>query len=107
MHQPRTAASVLHLPRRTLRTQLALLYAALFCISAVALAAVAEIFKPNFLVHTGSQAAPGTPGSLAIRCPAASLARRSPAPWPTMRARMWRAWPWSWSWPSSLSGSAG
>ena len=64
MHQPRTAASVLHLPRRTLRTQLALLYAALFCISAVALAAVAEIFKPNFLVHTGSQAAPGTPGSL-------------------------------------------
>jgi signal transduction histidine kinase len=63
MRLPRTAASVLHLPRRTLRTQLALLYAALFCISAVALAAVAEIFKPNFLVHTASQAAPGTPGS--------------------------------------------
>jgi signal transduction histidine kinase len=57
----RTAASVLPLPRRTLRAQLALLYAAVFCTSAAALAAVAVIFKPNFLVGSSCQAAPHTP----------------------------------------------
>ena len=55
------ATSALRLPRRTLRAQLALLYAAVFGLSCVAVAAVAVIFKPNFLVHTGCAAAPGTP----------------------------------------------
>ena len=55
------ATSALRLPRRTLRAQLAVLYAALFGLSCVAVAAVAVIFKPNFLVHTSCAAAPGTP----------------------------------------------
>ena len=50
-------------PVRSLRLRLALLYSALFCVSAVALGAVAEIFKPNFLVRTASQAAPGQRGA--------------------------------------------
>ena len=66
MRVRRTVATVLRLPRRTLRAQLALLYAAVFCISVAALGAVAVIFKPNFLVksaceespHTGRHAAP-------------------------------------------------
>jgi signal transduction histidine kinase len=49
------------LPRRTLRAQLTLLYAAVFGLSCVAVAAVAVIFKPNFLVHTSCAAAAGTP----------------------------------------------
>ncbi len=61
MHLPRAAVSVLRLPRRTLRMQLALLYAALFCISAVAVAAAAVIFKPDFLIHTSSKADPHPP----------------------------------------------
>ena len=60
----RSADSVFRLPRRTLRMQLALLYAAVFSISAVAVAAVAVIFKPNFLVGTSCRAAPHTPGHL-------------------------------------------
>lgn len=56
-----TAASVLRLPRRTLRAQLALLYTAVFGFAFVALAAVAVIFKPNFLVETSCTAAPHTP----------------------------------------------
>jgi signal transduction histidine kinase len=40
----------------SLRMRLALLFAALFCVSAVAVGAVAVIFKPDFLVHTGRQA---------------------------------------------------
>jgi signal transduction histidine kinase len=55
------AASALRLPRRTLRAQLALFYAAVFCTSAAALAAVAVIFKPNFLVGSSCMAAPHTP----------------------------------------------
>jgi signal transduction histidine kinase len=58
----RAPAAGLRLPRRTLRAQLALLYAALFCASFVAVAAVAVIFKPDFLVGSGCQAAPGTAG---------------------------------------------
>jgi len=54
--------AALRLPRRTLRARLALLYAAVFCSSAAALAAVAVIFKPNFLVGTSCTPAPGTPG---------------------------------------------
>ena len=46
--------------RRTLRLRLALLYAALFAVSAGALAAAAVIFKPNFLVHSSFRAAPGS-----------------------------------------------
>jgi signal transduction histidine kinase len=56
-----TATSVLRLPRRTLRAQLALLYTAVFGFAFVALAAVAVIFKPNFLVETSCTAAPQTP----------------------------------------------
>lgn len=52
----------LRLPRRTLRAQLALLYAAVFCASAAALAALAVIFKPNFLIRTSCTSAPGTSG---------------------------------------------
>jgi signal transduction histidine kinase len=58
----RAPAAGLRLPRRTLRAQLALLYAALFCASFVAVAAVAVIFKPDFLVGSSCQAAPGTAG---------------------------------------------
>jgi signal transduction histidine kinase len=65
MRLPSRAAAAFHLPRRTLRAQLALLYAAVFGLSFVTVAAVAVIFKPNFLVHTGADAscvaAPGTP----------------------------------------------
>jgi signal transduction histidine kinase len=53
--------SALRIPRRTLRMRLALLYAALFCVSAAALGAVAVIFKPNFLVHSSYRAAPHQP----------------------------------------------
>ena len=51
------------LSRRTLRLRLTLLYAALFSVSAVALAAVAVIFKPDFLVRSSAVAArsPGHP----------------------------------------------
>jgi signal transduction histidine kinase len=64
--QPRRAFL---LPRRTLRIRLALLYAALFCVSAVALAAVALIFRPDFLAGTSSAAAPHTPGRPPHCCP--------------------------------------
>jgi signal transduction histidine kinase len=55
-----TAASVVRLPRRTLRAQLALLYTAVFGLAFVAVAAVAVIFKPNFLVKTSCNPAPQT-----------------------------------------------
>jgi signal transduction histidine kinase len=58
-----TAASVLRLPRRTLRAQLALLYTAVFGLAFVAVAAVAVIFKPNFLVGTSCAAVPQTPSA--------------------------------------------
>ena len=64
MRLPSPAASALRLPRRTLRAQLAVLYAAVFCTSAAALAAAAVIFKPNFLRQTSCMAAPGTPRHL-------------------------------------------
>jgi signal transduction histidine kinase len=67
MRLRRTAARVLRLPRRTLRAQLALLYAAVFCISVAALGAVAVIFKPNFLVRSGCEQAPHT-ASAAVPC---------------------------------------
>jgi signal transduction histidine kinase len=62
MRLPRPAAAAARLPRRTLRAQLALLYAAVFCTSAAALAAVAVIFKPDFLIRSSCQAAPHAPG---------------------------------------------
>ena len=46
--------------RRTLRLRLALLYAALFAVSAGALGAAAVIFKPNFLIHSSFRTAPGS-----------------------------------------------
>jgi signal transduction histidine kinase len=61
MARIRPLAAALRLPRRTLRAQLALLYAALFGTSLAAVAAVAVIFKPNFLVGTSCAPAPGTP----------------------------------------------
>jgi signal transduction histidine kinase len=65
MRLPRPAPSGLRnpwrLPRRTLRAQLALLYAAVFGLACVAVAAVAVIFKPNFLVRSSCSPAPGTP----------------------------------------------
>jgi signal transduction histidine kinase len=62
MRLPRPAAAMARLPRRTLRAQLALLYAAVFCTSAAALAAVAVIFKPSFLIRSSCQSAPQAPG---------------------------------------------
>jgi signal transduction histidine kinase len=60
--------SVFGLLARSLRMRLALLYAALFCVSAIALAAVAVIFKPNFLVRSGYQEAPRTPKHAILCC---------------------------------------
>jgi signal transduction histidine kinase len=59
-------------PVRSLRLRLALLYSAVFCLSAVSLGAVAEIFKPNFLVHSASHAAPDQGSKAASCCKAAS-----------------------------------
>ena len=63
MRLPQPAASALRLPRRTLRAQLALLYAAVFGLSCVAVASVAVIFKPNFLVRATCESASSAPGS--------------------------------------------
>ena len=63
MRLPHPAGSVLRLPRRTLRAQLALLYAAVFGLSCVAVAALAVIFKPNFLIRTNCGSASSTPNS--------------------------------------------
>jgi signal transduction histidine kinase len=58
MPRSRTLWSALGLAWRSLRVRLALIYAALFCVSVVAVGAVAIIFKPNFLVHSASVANP-------------------------------------------------
>ena len=83
------AASALRLPRRTLRAQLALLYAAVFGLSCVAVAAVAVIFKPDFLVGTscGGRRArqPGSCGQYT-----GAVLRRAPSP--RRAARTWPAW---------------
>ena len=63
MRLPQPAAAALRLPRRTLRAQLALLYAAVFGLSCVAVASVAVIFKPNFLVRASCESASSAPGS--------------------------------------------
>jgi signal transduction histidine kinase len=63
MRLPQPGASALRLPRRTLRAQLALLYAAVFGLSCVAVASVAVIFKPNFLVRANCESASSAPGS--------------------------------------------
>jgi signal transduction histidine kinase len=63
MRLPQPAAAALRLPRRTLRAQLALLYAAVFGLSCVAVASVAVIFKPNFLVRATCESASSAPGS--------------------------------------------
>src|SRR5580698_3875921 len=63
MRLPQPAASALRLPRRTLRAQLALLYATVFGLSCVAVASVAVIFKPNFLVRASCESASSAPGS--------------------------------------------
>jgi signal transduction histidine kinase len=61
MPRSRTLWSALRLAWRSLRVRLALIYAALFCVSVVAVGAVAVIFKPNFLVHSASAADPHPP----------------------------------------------
>ena len=68
MPRPGRLRGVFRLPRRTLRIRLALLYAALFCVSAVALGAVALIFRPDFLAGASSTAASHTPGHLPHCC---------------------------------------
>jgi signal transduction histidine kinase len=68
MPRPDLPGGAFRFPRHTLRTRLALLYASLFCASAIALAAVAVIFRPDFLMKTSSAAAPGTRGHLAHCC---------------------------------------
>jgi signal transduction histidine kinase len=55
-------------PLRSLRVRLALIYASLFCVSAIALGALAEVFKPNFLVHSSTQADPNAPRPPASVC---------------------------------------
>jgi signal transduction histidine kinase len=63
MRLPHPAAA-LRLPRRTLQAQLALLYAAVFGLSCVAVASLAVIFKPNFLIQSNcGAAASSVPGS--------------------------------------------
>jgi signal transduction histidine kinase len=57
MAVPGTLRSAIRLPRRSLRAQLALLLAALFCISVALVGAVAVIFKPDFLYHSSSTGA--------------------------------------------------
>jgi signal transduction histidine kinase len=61
MRLPHPSAAALRLPRRTLRAQLALLYAAVFGLSCVAVASVAVIFKPNFLVRANCESASSDP----------------------------------------------
>ncbi len=61
MALPETVRSAIRLPRRSLRAQLALLFAALFCIAAALVGAAAVIFKPDFLYHSSSQASPNPP----------------------------------------------
>jgi len=61
MRHSRVAATALRLPRRTLRAQLALLYAALFGLAVAVVAAFGVIFKPDFLVRAGCTADPRTP----------------------------------------------
>ena len=68
MPRPGRLRGALRLPRRTLRIRLALLYAALFCVSAVALAAAAVIFRPDFLAGTSSAAALHAQGHLPRCC---------------------------------------
>jgi signal transduction histidine kinase len=58
MPRSRTLWSALGLAWHSLRVRLALIYAALVCVSVVAVGAVATIFKPNFLVHSASAANP-------------------------------------------------
>jgi len=53
-------AAALRLPRRTLRAQLALLYAALFGLAVAIAAALGVVFKPDFLVGSGCTADPRT-----------------------------------------------
>jgi signal transduction histidine kinase len=72
MISSRALRPAFRLATRTMRVRLAMLYAALFCVSAVALGAVAEIFKPNFLVGTGCKAAPHQPGHPVPGCGSAS-----------------------------------
>jgi signal transduction histidine kinase len=61
MPRSRTLWSALGLAWRSLRVRLALIYAALFCVSVVAVGAAAVIFKPNFLIHSASAADPHPP----------------------------------------------
>jgi signal transduction histidine kinase len=68
MPRPGRLRGALRFPGRTLRTRLALLYAALFCVSAVALGAVALIARPDFLAGASSTAASRTPGHLPHCC---------------------------------------
>jgi signal transduction histidine kinase len=68
MSRPGRPRGAFRLPRRTLRIRLALLYAALFCVSAVALAAVAVIFRPDFLGGTCSAAVRRPSGQLSRSC---------------------------------------
>ncbi len=63
MALPETLRSAIRLPRRSLRAQLALLFAALFCIAAALVGAAAVIFKPDFLYHSSSQVSQSPPGN--------------------------------------------
>ncbi len=56
-----SAGRLPRLPRLTLRAQLAVLYTAVFGLSCVAVATVAVIFKPNFLVGSSCAGVAGTP----------------------------------------------
>jgi len=62
MPRPDRSRGARRLPGRTLRARLALLYAALFCVSVVALGAIVLIFRPSFLAGSGSSRATPTAG---------------------------------------------
>ena len=56
VRRPHALAAALRLPRRTLRAQLAVLYAALFGLAVAVVTALGVIFQPDFLVRTGCTA---------------------------------------------------
>jgi signal transduction histidine kinase len=60
VRRPRVMAAARRLPRRTLRAQLALLYAALFGLAVAIAAALGVVFKPDFLVSSGCTGDPRT-----------------------------------------------
>jgi signal transduction histidine kinase len=69
LNSPRLRSALRLIRRRSLQIRLALLYATVFCGGMGAVGVAAIIFKPNFLVHTASQAAPAASATPPGGCP--------------------------------------